>query len=197
MLADYVYINQLRNKITSTLLLDVKGAYNHMSKNRLLIILKDLAFPNSGLFRSHAVKFISYIDNITLSYVLTSPYKNVKILQLSKLIHFSIGECAKLASLILLDGTIVPLKQIVKWLGIYFNALLQFKEHITIRTTKAKSAFRCWLIANEGLVLLLLDSYTWLVLLAYPTIYYQFSGKAKHTQKTTYSTSKIWHYAKS
>ncbi|TVY22141.1 hypothetical protein LHYA1_G009160 [Lachnellula hyalina] len=47
MLADYVYTNQLRNKITSTLLLDVKGAYNHVSKNRLLIILKDLAFPNS------------------------------------------------------------------------------------------------------------------------------------------------------
>ncbi|TVY22096.1 hypothetical protein LHYA1_G009200 [Lachnellula hyalina] len=94
------------------------------------------------------------MDDITLSYILTSPCKNVKILQLvakelfqlasenSKLIHFSIGERAKLASLILLDGTIVPLKQIVKWLSIYFNALLQFKEHITIRTAKAKSAFR-------------------------------------------------------
>jgi len=47
MLADYVHMNQLRNKITSTLLLDVKGAYNHVSKNRLLTILKDLAFPDS------------------------------------------------------------------------------------------------------------------------------------------------------
>jgi len=46
MLADYVYTNQLRNKITSMLLLDVKGAYDYMSKNRLLIILKDLAFPD-------------------------------------------------------------------------------------------------------------------------------------------------------
>ncbi|TVY22092.1 putative 115 kDa protein in type-1 retrotransposable element [Lachnellula hyalina] len=46
MLADYIHINRLQNKITSTLLLDVKGAYNHMSKNRLLIILKDLAFPD-------------------------------------------------------------------------------------------------------------------------------------------------------
>ncbi|TVY22496.1 hypothetical protein LHYA1_G008703, partial [Lachnellula hyalina] len=162
-----------------TLLLDVKGAYNYISKNQLLIILKDLAFPDLvikwvlsfisgrpispilfliyiwGLFRSRAVKFISYVDDITLSYASTSPRKNVKILQLlasknaiqfdpkkSKLIHFSIGERAKLASLILLDGTIVPLKQTVKWLGIHFNALLQFKEHITIRTAKAKSAFR-------------------------------------------------------
>ncbi|TVY22099.1 hypothetical protein LHYA1_G009148 [Lachnellula hyalina] len=137
------------------LLLDVKGAYDHVSKNQLLIILKDLAFsdlvitlfrPESykeGLFRSRAVKFISYMDDITLSYVSTSPCKNVKILQLSELIHFSTGERAKLASLILLDGTIVPLKQIVKWLGIHFDALLQFKEHITIRTAKAKSAFGC------------------------------------------------------
>ncbi|TVY22116.1 hypothetical protein LHYA1_G009218 [Lachnellula hyalina] len=68
-----------------------------MSKNRLLIILKDLAFPDSVI---------------------------------------NTGERAKLAPLILLDGTII-----VKWLGIHFNALLQFKEHITIRTTKAKSAF--------------------------------------------------------
>ncbi|TVY22235.1 hypothetical protein LHYA1_G009111, partial [Lachnellula hyalina] len=37
----------LQNKITSTLLLDVKGAYNHVSKNRLLTILKNLAFPDS------------------------------------------------------------------------------------------------------------------------------------------------------
>ncbi|TVY31963.1 hypothetical protein LSUB1_G008341 [Lachnellula subtilissima] len=36
-----------KKKITTTLLLDVKGAYNHISKNRLLIVLSDLALPNS------------------------------------------------------------------------------------------------------------------------------------------------------
>ncbi|TVY22109.1 hypothetical protein LHYA1_G009140 [Lachnellula hyalina] len=184
---------QSKTSLFYTLLLDVKG---------LLTILKDLAFPNSVIKwvlsfisgRLYAVKFISYINNITLSFISTSPCKNVKILQLvakelfqlaskngiqfnpkkSKLIHFSIGERAKLAPLILLDRTIVLLKQTVKWLGIYFNALLQFKEHITIYTAKAKSIFR-----------------------PYPTIHHRFGGKAKHTQKTTYSTSKIWHYAKS
>ena len=209
MLADFIHSNRLRNKITSTLLLDVKGAYDHVSKNRLLTILKDLALPDSvikwvssfisgrslkllfnrqsdenqpiqtgipqgspispilfliyirGLFRSRAVKFISYVDDITLSFASTSPRKNAKILGLvakelfqlasknaiqfdlkkSELIHFTTSKRAKLASLILPDGTIVPLKQTVKWLGIHFDALLRFKEHITIRTAKAKSTF--------------------------------------------------------
>ncbi|TVY32157.1 hypothetical protein LSUB1_G006483 [Lachnellula subtilissima] len=178
MLADY-------KKITTTLLLDIKGAYDHVSKNRLLIVLSDLALPDlvikwvssfmsgrpispilfliyiRGLFRLLVVKFISYVNDITLSTASTSPRKNIKILQLvarelfqlasenaiqfdpkkSELIHFHTGKAAKLAPLILPDGTIVPPKQTVKWLGIHFNALLRFKEHITIRTALAKSAF--------------------------------------------------------
>ncbi|TVY31757.1 hypothetical protein LSUB1_G008534 [Lachnellula subtilissima] len=131
------------------LLLDIKGVYNYISKNRLLIILSNLALPNlvinlispilfliyiRGLFRLLVVKFISYINNITLSTILTSPRKNAKILQLvakelfqlasenaiafdpkkSELIHFHTSEAAKLAPLILLDSTMIYLKQIIK-----------------------------------------------------------------------------------
>ncbi|TVY45816.1 hypothetical protein LCER1_G007207 [Lachnellula cervina] len=45
-LADYIYSNCKRKKITSTLFLNIKGAYNYILKNRLLTILQDLLLPD-------------------------------------------------------------------------------------------------------------------------------------------------------
>jgi hypothetical protein len=44
-----------------------------------------------------------------------------------ELIHFIMSKEAKLATIILLDGIIVESKELVKWLGVYFDQGLTFK----------------------------------------------------------------------
>ena len=113
------------------------------------------------LFPSTAVKFLSYIDDISLSTSSTSWKKNIKILEResaklyelgalnavefdlkkTELIHFSNSKETKKFPLLLPDGNKVEPKSLVRWLGIYFDPGLTFKEHTSIRISQARSAF--------------------------------------------------------
>jgi len=129
LLSQEVELNRRLKKKTSTLFLDIKGAFDHVSKNQLLKKLKDLRLPTSliawtstflkdrlirlsfdgqteafktietgipqgspispilfliyirDLFHSRTVRFLSYIDDISLSYSSTSLRKNIRILE--------------------------------------------------------------------------------------------------------------------
>ncbi len=201
-----IEVNKRQGLITSTLFLDVKGAFDHVAKNQLLERLKALRLPISliawiasflsdrtlrlafdgqieafsaietgipqgspispilfliyirDLFRFSPIKPLSYIDDISLTVALTSVKKNVKILEreartlyelasrkgvqfdLAKtdLIHFG---TTKKMQLTLPDGEKIKPKGLVKWLGIYFDQKLNFKEHVNIRVAQAKGAF--------------------------------------------------------
>ena len=209
LLASDVESNKKANRKTTTLFLDVKGAFDHVSKYQLLSKLKDLRLPASliawvstflsertirlafdgqteeftdietgipqgspispilfliyirDLFNSQVVKFLSYIDDISLSYSSTSLKKNVKVLaaivsQLyalaeqnaiqfdldkTELIHWNRGKLANTVSLTLPNGDKVQPSKVVKWLGIHFDQGLTFREHVRIKTAKARQAF--------------------------------------------------------
>jgi hypothetical protein len=116
-----------------------------------------------GLFPSlsSSVKDLSYIDDISLSTSSTSLKRNIRILErevkklyklaedsaisfdLSKteLIHFTSGREAKGATLTLPNQEVVKPKEVVRWLGIWFDSQLSFKEHVATRVSQAKSAF--------------------------------------------------------
>jgi hypothetical protein len=59
----------------------------------------------------------------------------------TEFIHFTTGREAQERTLTLPDNTIVEPKKLVKWLGIYFDQNLTFKEHVAIRVSQARSAF--------------------------------------------------------
>ena len=197
--------NKSSKLCTSTLFLDVKGAFDHVSKDRLIEILYSLRLPISlitwvssflddrtlrlsfdnniegfrsisigipqgspispilfliyirDLFKSNRVKYISYLDDISLTTSSKSYKQNIKVLKQvvdetitlgiknsisfdiakTELIHF--GKSELTLSLPNKD-TIYP-KEVVKWLGIHFSKTLKYKEHIAIRASKAKQAF--------------------------------------------------------
>ena len=218
LLVDKVQDQKQLGRITSTLFLDVKGAFDHVSQNQLLGVLQRLALPisfiswvksflnnrklrlsfngqteefsgiNAGipqgspispilfliyireLFQSTTTFNLSYMDDISLSTSSTSLRKNTQILEReaallfslgtasaikfdaakTDLIHFTTSKKASQATLTLPDQTIVEPKTTVKWLGIHFDNALKFKEHITTRTSKARSAFfRLCRLANS------------------------------------------------
>ena len=111
------------------------------------------------LFKSANIKFRSYLDDISLTTSSNSLKKNIKTLERevkdifelgtknaisfdiekTELIHFDSSK--NKPSLKLLNGAIVLPSKVVKWLGIYYNEKLSFKEHIAFRTSKAKQAF--------------------------------------------------------
>jgi ribonuclease HI len=121
-----------------------------------LIYTRDL-FPSL----SSSVKDLSYVDDITLTTSSTSLKRNIRILErevkklyelgkecaisfdLSKteLIHFTLGKEAKTTTLTLPNQEVVEPKEVVRWLGIWFDPKLSFKKHIDIRVSQAKSAF--------------------------------------------------------
>ena len=57
----------------------------------------------------------------------------------TELIHFNSSK--NKPSLKLPNRALVSLSKVVKWLGIYYNEKLSFKEHIAFRASKAKQAF--------------------------------------------------------
>jgi ribonuclease HI len=210
-LLNEVETNKRIKRKTTTLFLDVKGAFDHVARNQLLKIFQKLRLPTplitwvssfleKRLLRlsfdnqieefssieagipqgspispilfliyirdlfptlSSSVKDLSYIDDISLSTSSTSLKRNVRILErevkklyklaedsaisfdLSKteLIHFTSGKEAKRTTLTLPNQEVVEPKEVVRWLGIWFDSKLSFKEHIAMRVSQAKSAF--------------------------------------------------------
>src|ERR1700710_3251620 len=113
------------------------------------------------LFKSNSIKFLSYIDDISLIASSKSFKQNIKILERetkvlfelgtkyaikfdidkTELIHFNSGK--KQLYLELPNGNIVLPVKLVKWLGIHFDYNLKFKEYIAIRTSLAKQVLYC------------------------------------------------------
>lgn len=209
LLTNEVEQNKLLGLKTSTVFLDVKGAFDHVAKNQLLAILRDLKLPLSlihwtssfldnrliklsfnqntesfkpintgipqgspispilfliyirGLFISPGVKYLSYIDDISITTSSMSYYRNIRVLERevdrlflagqqnaisfdiakTELIHFSSTKEAKKHCLKLPNDSSIQPKALVKWLGVYFDRNLTFKEHVAIRTSQAKSAY--------------------------------------------------------
>jgi ribonuclease HI len=209
LLQNQVEVNKANKLKTSTLFLDVKGAFDHVSKNRLVAILASLKLPLSlikwissfledriirlsfnnqieafspittgipqgspispmlfliyirDLFKSNLIYPLSYMDDIALIAYSKSYKQNTIILEReakklvllgkeysiefdidkTELIHFFISPKLKPKSLVLPNGSTIKPSKLVKWLGIYFDSNLKFKEHIAIRTSLAKQAF--------------------------------------------------------
>ena len=113
------------------------------------------------LFQTHYSSPLSYIDDLSLSVSSTSLKKNIRLLEKdianlfnqakacsvqfdpakTELIHFTTSKKAEEKTLTLPDSTIIPPAKVVRWLGIHFDSALSFKEHCSIRTSQAKSAF--------------------------------------------------------
>jgi len=114
------------------------------------------------LFPQLAIKVLSYIDDIALIVSSTSLKKNVRILERevskmyelgaknaiqfdlakTELIHFTKMKLAKSTSLRLPNNEIVKPKELVRWLGVWFDPNLSFKEHVNIRASQARSVFQ-------------------------------------------------------
>ena len=210
-----VELNKSKKLVTSTLFLDVKGAFDHVSKNRLLQILKILGLPKSpilwvqsflsdrllrlafdnsielfhlintgipqgspispilfliyirDLFKSRAITYLSYLDDISLTVSSKSLKRNTTILERevkdiiklgqdnaiifdiakTELIHFKKSKSRP--KLTLPDGSTIEPKKLVKWLGIHFDVNTRYKEHINIRASQAKQAFfRLYRLSN-------------------------------------------------
>jgi len=209
LLVDQIQHQKQRGLVTSTLFLDVKGAFDHVSHNQFLETLKKLRLPISLIawaksflsnralrlsFDNKTEEFseivagipqgspvspiffliyirdlfpgldsfqLSYIDDLSLSTSSTSLKKNIRVLQRevallfargrelaitfdvakTELIHFTARKERKERTLQLPDNTIVEHKDTIKWLGIYLDNRLSFKEHMAIRASQARSAF--------------------------------------------------------
>lgn len=209
LLVDQIQHQKQRGRITSTIFLDVKGAFDHVSHNQFLQTMKKLGLPVSLIawtksflrkgtlrlsFDNRTEEFseiiagipqgspvspiffliyirdlfprlqsfnLSYIDDLSLSTSSTSMKKNVKVLERqiavlfqrgkelairfdiakTELIYFSAKAERKERTVQLPDSTTVTPKDNVKWLGIYLDNRLSFKEHIATKTSQARQAF--------------------------------------------------------
>ena len=209
LLTDEIQSQKQHNRKTTTLFLDIKGAFDHVAKDQLLGTMKDLGLPVSllswtksflshrkiqlsfdgqkeqfcqvetgipqgspvspilfliyirNLFQSHSVKILSYVDDISLTVSSASLRKNVQILERevaflyhqgaknavefdmdkTELIHFTKSKEACITQLKLPNGNIVKPKTLIRWLGIWFDSQLSFKEHVSIRAQQARNAF--------------------------------------------------------
>jgi hypothetical protein len=111
------------------------------------------------LFKSVNISFRSYLDDISLTATSNSLKKNIKTLEREVKDIFDLGDKNAISfdidkteliyfdnsknkpSLKLSNGVLVSPSKVVKWLGIYFDENLRFKEYIAYRTSKAKQAF--------------------------------------------------------
>ena len=98
----------------------------------------------------NSVKYLSYINDILITTASISYNRNIKVLERevkrlikvrknnailfniakTELIHFTIAREAKRFSLTLLGDIKIRPKSLVKWLGIYFDRNLTFKEYV-------------------------------------------------------------------
>ena len=120
-----------------------------------LIYIRDLFYTLEDVYP------LSYIDDIGLVTASTSLQKNAKILERevkkltvegqrqaiefdlakTELLHFTKGKKAKVPIYLPTGEKIVPAKGAVRWLGVWFDAHLTFKEHIIRRVSGAEVAF--------------------------------------------------------
>ena len=105
------------------------------------------------LFKSRAITYLSYLDDISLTVSSKSLKRNTTILERevkdiiklgqdnaiifdiakTELIHFKKSKSRP--KLTLPDGSIIEPKELVKWLGIHFDVNTRYKEHINIRAS--------------------------------------------------------------
>ena len=108
------------------------------------------------LFKLANINFRSFLDDISLTTSSNSLKKNIKTLEREVKDIFNLGEKNTISfdidktelihfdnsknkpSLKLPNGAIVLPSKVVKWLGIYYNEKLSFKEHIAFRASKVK-----------------------------------------------------------
>ncbi|KAH7554709.1 hypothetical protein BM1_07370 [Bipolaris maydis] len=209
LLVDQIQHQKQQGYTTSTVFLDVKGAFDHVSHNQFLDTLKRLGLPislitwaktflsnrslrlafdgqieefseiNAGIPQGSPVSPIffliyirdlfpqidgfqlSYIDDISITTSSTSIKKNVKILQRevnklvtkgkqlaiefdiakTELIHYTKNKRRKEIPLELPSKEKIYHKDTIKWLGVYLDNKLSFREHVAIRASQAKTAF--------------------------------------------------------
>ncbi|KJZ71458.1 hypothetical protein HIM_09144 [Hirsutella minnesotensis 3608] len=209
LLLHHIQKEQESNKraITSTLLLDIKGAFDYVSKEQLLRVLEGLDLPRAliswvghfltgrkiqlafegqiqpltdletgvpqgspispilfllyirGILAAKGYQ-LSYIDDFSISITSTSAKKNTRQLEAiasslfeqakeqgvqfdpskTELIHFS-RQREPILEGIWVGGLFFEAKPLVKWLGVFFNHRLQFKEHIDAKVKAAQAAF--------------------------------------------------------
>jgi len=195
------------NAVSTTVFLDIKGAFDYVKKPQLLRIIDELGLPrtlrswvdsfmsdrtiqlafegqaqlptplNTGVPQGSPVSpilFLLYVHHITgskglqLSYMddfsITASSKSAEkncaelesvIRQLwelasqqevifdpskTELIHFSTRRQAHTAGIRVGDITILP-KEVVRWLGVWFDSKLTFKPHVEKRVALATAAF--------------------------------------------------------
>ncbi|EDN96572.1 hypothetical protein SS1G_01498 [Sclerotinia sclerotiorum 1980 UF-70] len=122
--------NSRSKKKTSTLFLDVKGAFDHVSMNKLLDICKNLNLPTS---------LIAWISSFLKERLLKLSFDGQ--IETFKPINTGIPQDTKTASIKLPNEEIIQPSTLVRWLGIWFDPGLSFKQHVTIRATQAKTSF--------------------------------------------------------
>ncbi|KAH7557896.1 hypothetical protein BM1_05168 [Bipolaris maydis] len=202
-----------KQKITTTIFLDIKGAFDHVSKNKLLEAMKDQGLPccllawtksffedrvlqlsfdgqtekpkeiatgtpqgspaspilfliySKPLFESiqnsQSTYSSSYIDDLQISISSTSVRKNIKLLEKeiqnlfrlaeelaiqfdsskTELVNWTRSRKDQSRVLTLPNQEIVKSKELVRWLGVYFDSSLKFKHHSLIRIQQASAAF--------------------------------------------------------
>ena len=210
LLVNEIEQNKLLGLKSTTLFLDVKGAFDHVARNQLLAILCRLGLPKSlvewvasfledrllklsfnslteefktistgipqgspispilfliyirDLFSTrNSTTYISYVDDFSLTVASTSYSRNIYLLEKelgrlvelglqnaisfdiakTELCHWTRAKVAKPCTLLLPGGIVLEPKSLVKWLGVYFDGGLSFKEHVRIRASQARSAF--------------------------------------------------------
>ena len=205
------YVQEQRTKrkgnVTSVLFLDIKGAFDHVSKSKLLATMQQLQLPLSlinwvdsflserviqlmfdgkiqdetrvdiGIPQGSPISPIlfliytrdvwqdeafqlSYMDDFSLAVSSTSARKNCKALERiaeslmkkavargvqfepskTELIHFHTRRKEETAGLTI-DGYEVKPKRLVRWLGIWFDCKLSFKQHVEKRINLATASF--------------------------------------------------------
>ena len=102
------------------------------------------------------------MDDIALTTASTSLKKNIRILEReantlytrgaqnaikfdlakTELIHFTTSKKAKTFNLKLPNQEAIQPKEVVRWLGIWFDSGLTYKSHVTTRVSEARSSFQ-------------------------------------------------------